>query len=256
LAGAGEESLDGFMIGLAVGLLPSAALCLPQIIGWSPLPAGIEPSGLFYNRDILGELSAPVFVWFMLRRSWLTLIPAVPLLLCSSRVSWVAASLGLIFALPGRVRKILGIAAMASVVAAVSVLWSERLRTVNERLMIWKITLRHVTISGHGIGSFDAVFPMFVTAHSDVLQAVFELGIGAAFLLALGIFLCLRETDRVVRGTFVASAVEVLVSFPLHLPANGFLVAVVAGHLARRRSAFGVGKSACRQGDGARSPLA
>lgn len=127
VAGAGLESLDGVMTGIALGLAVSAAVCVAQLLGWRGVEQHTVPAGLFFSREVLAELAAPVALWGWLyvrqklvadnRYSWDTngslgvgvffiLMPAatLPLILCGERAAIFAAVAGGLYAwLAGRV---------------------------------------------------------------------------------------------------------------------------------------------------------
>lgn len=76
-------------------------------------------------------------------------------------------------------------------------------------------------------------------AHSDALQLVVEMGIGGAILLAVPILVLWKGNGPdAVRCAFVALCLEGVVSFPLHLPATGFLGALLAGGLVSHSHRF------------------
>lgn len=192
----GARSFDLVMAFFAVGLMVSALLCVPQALGWSGIPQSAPPAGLFYNRDVLAETVAPVLVWAILQHRYtMTAVLLIPLLLCGSRVALFAAAVGLLYGLPMRWRwRLMGMA--ATLVAGLGLLLlmgREKAADALFRIVLWADTLTAITPFGHGIGSFAARNPVLVYAHSDSLQAAYELGIGALPLLAIPVLIWRRK---------------------------------------------------------------
>lgn len=241
IAASNLDSLDDIMTGLALGIGLSAAVCVIQSAGWSPLrQTGASPSGLFVNSETLAEFAAPVFLWLVLRQKLaLAAVVAVAVILCQSRVATMAVVLGLAYAWRPKSRVLLGLIAAAIVACAVAMLlaWGvgpARFMTAMQRVSLWGFTLDNLSFAGHGLGWFVSVDPTDEYAHSDVLQAMAELGIGAAFFVALPVLIFLNRGSYVERAALIAIGFEALVSFPLHMPASGFVAACLAGFMARR----------------------
>ncbi len=127
-------------------------------------------------------------------------------------------------------------------VATFFVLGIDKLTSAGQRIILWIATVMAMTPLGNGLGWFAAAHPSEEYAHSDVLQAVAELGVGAILFLAIPVVLMFRSRgNNAERAAFVAVCVEAIVSFPLHLPASGFLAALLAGYLAGRSADLCVG---------------
>ena len=69
-AAARLDSIDGIMTAFGWGIAVSSALCVAQVLGWSPVPQLYAPAGLFGNRDFLAEAAAPVLIWAGMTRRW------------------------------------------------------------------------------------------------------------------------------------------------------------------------------------------
>lgn len=239
LLGAGIDDLGPLLTGCAAGLALSSALAVGQSFGWSPVPQDAAPAGLFWNREALAEFAAPLAVWMLATRRWAWFAVAlVPLVLCHSRIAVAAAVLGAWF-LPGLSRRAAAASLAALILAAAASLFllgDDKIASAMTRLILWGATAMAVTPLGHGLGWFAATHPTDSFAHSDVLQAFAELGAPAALLLAFpALALFDRRGGHADRAAFIVLCAEALVSFPLHMPATGFLAGVLAGHLARRR---------------------
>ena len=246
LLGAELESLDDLMLGMTFGLMPSVALALCQYFDiWSPVPAR-GPAGLFYNSEVFAEFAALLTVWCCVSRRWaLAAITAVPIVLCESRVGAIAAAAAILYGFRPPARWFFPIAVNLVLLAAVAVigLGPYKFALSYHRLVIWGATLMAVTPFGNGLGWFNAALPVEQFAHSDALQAVAELGVAAA-ALALIPFLVLigNRGSYAERALFVAVCIEAAISFPLHVPAGGFLAAAVAGYLVGVRPVVRVGE--------------
>jgi hypothetical protein len=282
LAGAGLKSLDGVMTGLALGIGVSATVCVAQLFGYDGVDQrmGSVPAGLFYNREMLAEFVAPVLVWTSLRRRKIALrlalnhqtaivdvagrvsgrrrraadpsslalasLPAAPLLFCQSRLAVLAVACGLLYGWRASMgRKLAALISVAGAGAA-SIFWlgEWKMVTAATRIGEWLMAIRNLTPFGLGLGWFrDHTFPDPSSAHSEPLQLMVEMGVGSLFWLAIPAVIWWRGAGgRVERAVFLAICVEAALSFTLHQPAAGFVAAVGAGFMARRRSLVRMGE--------------
>ena len=235
--GAALPSLDDLMIGLGVGLAISSCLTVMQALGWDGLPQSAAPAGLFYNREVLAEFAALVMVWAMLRPRWVIAFAAfVPVVLCYSRIAILTVLLGLLYAWCGRSKLRWTVSGCGLLILAAGSLFAMgfgKAASADHRLILWGATILAFEPFGHGLGWFQAAHPVEEFAHSDVLQAIVELGYGAVALVIIPIAAFWRKRGSVAeRALFAAACFQMVVSFPLHMPAQGFLVAAVAGYLA------------------------
>jgi len=244
IAGANLDSMDGLMTGLGLALVPSTILAITQYAGWwSPLPQTSSPSGLFLNSAVLAEFAALMLVWSACRARWWIVVTAViPLVLCNSRVAIIAAFIGLTAPFWPRSRwtataiPLLMIVGVMALLAFFSLGAIGKLASAEHRVTVWIATVLHWRLFGNGLGWFNAAYPQEMVAHSDALQAVAEVGIGAFALIAIPVMAFMRQRgNHAERATFVAACCTVVVSFPMHFPASGFLVAALAGYLVSDR---------------------
>lgn len=257
VAGASNHA-DGIIVGILWGCAVSSAISIIQAAGIDTGAIGItetsSPSGLFQNREVLAETAAPLLVWAIVARRWVgATMMVIPLLLCSSRVAVFAACVGLLWAwrVPPFMRVVVGISAIAAGLGSIVLLGADKMASALSRLVLWGSSTMSLSWAGRGPGWWAETHPPGLTefAHSDVLQAGTELG-----LASVGLWVIMysawsnADGDRAMRAAFVAGAVECAVSFPLHTPAAGFLIAVLAGHLCRDRSCVRIGKFAGRKG--------
>lgn len=236
-AGAGLSSFDDLMHGIGAGLAISTAFCLMQFFHiWEPFVGSREPFGLFYNSEVMGEFTALVAAWSVVRRNWLLSVIAIaPVLMSHSRIGVAVVALSIIYAMkPGR--WMLSLFVSGAIAGAIGMIVFLKLGDSLHRLTLWGATILAFTPFGNGLGWGTAAFPVEEFVHSDALQALAELGVGAMVLLAIP-FAALRSNrgSDAERALFLAACFETLVSFPLHFPASGFLAASVAGFLAGGR---------------------
>lgn len=229
--GAGLESMDPVMKGVIAGTAISAALCVPQYFGWwNPVAEISKPAGLFFSSEVMGEFAALVFVWSARRGWWpIAALMLIPVVLTGSRIGMIAAAVGLIYGWGWRAV----VPALALlIVAAIAAVLFAKLGSAEHRVTMWGAAILALSPLGNGLGWTSAAYPYEEFIHSDALQALVELGVGALVLLAVP-FASFRGRGTVAdRALLVAVCIEVLVSFPLHFPASGFLAAVVAGFMA------------------------
>lgn len=247
IAGAGLDSMDDVMAGLGYGLSASALIAAA-----SPSPA----VGLFQNSEVFAEFGALVFVWAIARpRLIIAAISLVPIVLCVSRIAILTAAIGVLFAFWPRsvASRILIIAAL--VLASVAMLFAFGMGksiSADHRLVLWGTAI--LTIINHpfgaGLGWFQAAMPQETFAHSDVLQVIAELGVGAVVVLFIpAIAVLSRRGNNAERALFLAVCFQATVSFPLHLPATAFVAALVAGYLVGGRDLVRVGQHFSRTAD-------
>lgn len=241
VAGSGLESLDRLMSGMAAGLAVSAGFALAQFTGVLSMPGNGLPTGLFLNSEVYAEFAAVILVWALVKqRFWLAIPAALPLVLCQSRIAVAAVLVGLTVELIRRRGWAWGIPVIlfgvAAGAAAIFLLGYGRAASADHRLVLWSTTLMWLGWSGLGLGWFAAAFPHELYAHSDVLQALAELGPAAILLglIPLTAFFYNRG-HYAERAAFAAVCFEATVSFPLHMPATALVAAMLAGFLVSAR---------------------
>lgn len=235
VAGAALDSLDDVMTGAVLGFIPSALLAPAQLLGWHPLLEINPPGGLFYSSEVMGEYAALLAIWALLsRRWWLAALPVTALVLTASRVGCLAVVLALLVYAPvPRLARAGG--AVALLAALPLVLFGLKFGAADHtfhRFVLWGTAVLAFTPLGNGLGWGSAAFPFEEFVHSDALQAMAEIGIGGGGLLLIPVLAFVgKRGSRAERAVFVVACIEVVVSFPLHFPASGFVAAVVAGYL-------------------------
>jgi len=234
--------------GLAIGLGISAFVGLAQ---WQWDWNGIfklypnVASGLLINPDLLCEFSAVMFLALFVSRLWFWLPVTLPgLILVHSRAAILGLTVGLCMWAWQKSRRL--VLVFISVCIYVFGIKINGFFSAYDRLTIWIDTVRGLTLFGHGVGSFDLLYPTYATtdtsiarpmnAHNDLLQLMFDLGIGVVPLLVMiGLLLYARNNAAIYSSKIVFVAITAIsfFSFPLHIPLLGFIWVLVAGDIAR-----------------------
>lgn len=240
------DTLDDLMGGLCWGLALSSVFCLIALSGHRLVAESSQDggyAGLFYNREVLTEFAAPLLVWAVLKHRWvLAVAAAVPIALNSSRIAVAAVILALAAAYwprSTRARIALAVVTIAAVGAAVAYYTShhDKIGTALFRFAIWAQAAWSITPLGQGFGSYRVTTLPLEFAHSDVLQAFAEIGIGALCFAIIPIYALRNRGDHAERAAFIVICIELVVSFPLRVPSTAFTAAILAGYLVRYRGA-------------------
>jgi hypothetical protein len=249
------EHIDDLMLGFAYGMVVSVALVVSwYTLGWSPLPYWFAAAGLFYNTEVLGETAALIAVWALVERRWsMAAVLMLPVVTTGSRVGVLSIAVALIYVWRPS-WKVIAFATLCAfwlALMAVIAVPDFKFHSAGLRAVIWGATAMAITPLGNGLGWFQAAHPSEQFAHSDALQAMAELGVGSVLVFALAGLAWWRGNGKLAeRATFVAVCVQAAVSFPIHMPAAGFLAAVLAGHLVGDRSVVCLGRHIGRIEDG------
>lgn len=232
-----ENALAAFSWGLAV----SSAIAVAQRLGWNtPWIPGSGVGALFLNSEVLAETAAPIFAWAVFSRRWTSAaIALAPLAVCNSRIAVVAAAVGLWFSWrTDRTLKVcVAILVLLAIPLALLGAGDLKIGSAGTRIVLWAAAVESVVPLGRGLGWWAAAHPnpMETVAHSDALQFVVDLGIGAMPFLLVPVAALFGGGDDAKRAAFVVIVAEAAVSFPLHLPATVFLAGLLAGALAADR---------------------
>lgn len=233
-----ELILSGVVIALSASLLVAMA----QMLGQHPVMfvPNAEPSGLFLNRNVMGEVAACALVWAAAvtvtsePRAWALIpVPLLLVLITGSRGALLACMFGGLYLLWSSGRRLwIAPIVLSFLVGAllITCFKDPDLQSVLARLDIWSLALGNLTLLGRGLETFGTLAPRYEFVHNDFIQLVFELGPGA--LLAAGLFRCALRAGHYSRaeGAALASLLGAsLVSYPLHHPMGAALVAVLAG---------------------------
>lgn len=247
--GGEAEDMRPFYAASALGVSVSAILAVLQIAGFDPVEQIVSPAGLFANKNLMGETAGVALVGVMAAGLWpLAVMPALALALSTC---WGAA-FGVLMA---GVAWVWTRSAWYGIAAALVALTVAQLVFVNMEGRRYTVTVRARIVAdavgnmrwfGHGVGSYWVATPQNAPrqeamnvrhwhAHNDPLEMAFNFGLGSILFFALvGALL----SGPVCAEWFVLIAVlgTGLFGFPLFAPATGFVAAVCAGRLARRRA--------------------
>jgi hypothetical protein len=229
-------SLRGLYVGLAIGGAVSSVVAVFQFFGWHPVVGtSAMPAGLYVNSVQQGTVLALLIVALASERMWLWIPALVPgLVIAQSRGAWLALAIGLLACYVRR----LWVFGVLAVVGAYCLLLPMS-SSDQERMMIWEVAWNGLKWLGWGPGSFYTVdivqgnlvlFPGH--AHNDILQLVFEYGVGAVLPLAIFGF-ALLHTDAREWPVLVAFAAAACYSMPLWMPIASLLGLACVGRILR-----------------------
>ncbi len=259
--GCSLKDLRSVTIGLSLGLVISSVIAILQYfkIDLPIVTIAIErPSGLFINPNIYAEVSGMVLILILINKLYWYAPATFIGLLSTSRAVTLALGFSLAMFVWSKSK-------LASVLIVISS-WIIALKlsdanynidnsggvanssisantvSLNMRLDMWYDMLPGFKIFGNGIGSFIYLFPEYNKhldttvslaeyAHNDLLQLIFELGIGVIPLILIA--LLLLRINNEYRNALVFFIIIGFFGFPLHMPATGFMVALVAAQLVK-----------------------
>lgn len=219
----GVISLYSFGIGI------SGAIAITQSFGgFDGIPQLVHPAGLFLNKNFMGEAACLALIASLQYRLWLPALICVPaLILSTSRASWIATILSLLFLLPWR----WGCALLSAAVILLFIGWQTGVNlssfsSMDQRLWLWNDALHNLHWFGSGAYDFSTIRYREPNLHNDFLQLVYEFGIISILLLGVLLFsISERSMAFVVAITVIASF-----GFPLQMPATAWFAAFMLGH--------------------------
>lgn len=232
-------------IGIGLGIGANSLVVLAQVFdGWQGIIQITAYSGLFFNRNIASELAAMALVLAVGYRLWWLIPGILPTLYVGARSAVLACGIAGMIALWERDRFWAMMTALGAALLVVT--HTNSMESLIARFGVWQDTALNLSFFGHGVGSFIANYPTFQhhsspltiryeNTHNDILQVLYELGIGGALLIAI---LAVRLV-KVNRGpewyALVVFLIEGCFGFPLYEPATGAVAACCAGYLFSRR---------------------
>lgn len=233
--GSSTPSLRTLWIGFVVGIAFSLAFSASQLAGWPLVVAVNQPSGLFVNKNLMGEAAVVATIAAVGYRMHPALIvtSVLAVLISYSFAAWGALILvgGLVLY---RQHRLSGTVAIGSLAATAVAFFAFGYPSAIERADIWAMTIREMTLWGNGLGSFSANHLEREFVHLDALQLVYEQGIFSLALLSLiGITLWRGRHGSIEFYVLAAVVANSCFSFGLQMPATAFAAAVAMGHLAR-----------------------
>lgn len=237
------KSIRPVLIGAALGLTINSGVVIAQTLGWHRLPEIVSPGGLFMNKNMGAEIAVMVLVGVVAERLWWTIPGLLPsVFLPDARGALVALGAVVLAWIGGLFPRAVTIvcALIAASIGGYFILHYDS--SVAQRFSIWFDTIAGFGFWGNGIGSFYSEYPHFATrvdtllerpdhAHNDLLELIYELGLGASIAVAFFVS-CYRTRAATERSILLAFFVEGCFSFSLHMPATAALFCFAAGRLA------------------------
>jgi hypothetical protein len=235
------ENRNWIWVAAALGVSVSLPFVLLQADGyalvWTLAPAGLPGgnAGLFLTTNVLAEVSTVAFVLMICqRRLLLAVAPAICAVLSGrAEVYLMLATVLLLSWQP--TRKHFGFVLIGAMLLFVTLAAYNLVGPSMEmRMKIWGLTIAGSTFLGSGLGTFGTTFyPTHGFAHNELLQLIFELGIGVTFavgLIAYALFNPSRHNfpDKLALAALLASGT---VWGPLQDPATALLVSLLVGGL-------------------------
>lgn len=251
------KNLRRIVLGLSIGLTISAIIATLQYfeVETFAFKSTAKSAGLFINSNIYAETSGMLLLLILIYKFWWFIPSALPGLMVSSRAVVLALGVSIAMMLWAEYKhKVASIVtfsgscliAIAMTLSNSTIIQSSEgtvnLLSVTQRSNMWQDMLSGFTLFGHGIGSFIYKFPeynahldtsMFLAeyAHNDLLQLIFELGIGALPLILIVVLLLkVKDAHKYPLIFFIAVS---FFGFPLHMPVTIFMVAIVAAQLSK-----------------------
>lgn len=244
--GYGAPSLRPAYVGCGCGVAVSSAVTVMQATAFPELaqPHTTFAPGLFVNSSVGASLAAMTLCALAYSSAWWLAAGSIPtLVVAQSRGAIIGIALAVWGEIVARHRYVTAVVLAGSAPAVLTALLIWRPASTSERWSVYRDTIDGLTWLGRGIGSFETSFFIHASrldtmaahpqhAHSDFLETIYELGPGAAIVIAIcGLALGYgRPSERAALLCFLGLA---SVGFPWHLPATAFLVSMVVGHMAR-----------------------
>lgn len=206
----------------------SGVIAIFQYFGWQSISQVASPGGLFLNKNFMGEAACLALIASLQYRLWLPGLICVPaLILSTSRASWIATILSLLFLLPWR----WGCVLLSTAVILLFIGWQTGVNlssfsSMDQRLWLWNDALHNLHWFGSGAYDFSTIQYREPNLHNDFLQLVYEFGVISIIPLGVLLFsISERSMAFVVAITVIASF-----GFPLQMPATAWFAAFMLGH--------------------------
>lgn len=235
------KDLKNIVFGLSCGLCVVALIAISQYFGFDIVfKATDKPAGLFVNSNVYSEITGMLFLLILIYKLWWFLPATIPGLLVSSRATIIGLGLTFLIWLWAKSRSLAIFISILTTLAFVLTTNFEDFKSVYERFDIWKDTISGFTLLGHGVGSFVYDYPIYehyhdmmttrpFEAHNDLLQLIFEFGIGIIPLILM-ISLLLKTNDNH-KYPLIFFIIISQLGFPFHMPVTAFMATILAAYL-------------------------
>lgn len=237
--------------GLSIGLLISVIVAFAQYFNWHDVfSVNNNPAGLFVNTNVFCEICAIILICLLVfKLYWWIAIPIPGLLLVHSRAAILGTMVGLIAISWSKSKFYTFLFLFVGIIlGSVYYIDHSNLPSINQRFALWVDTFNGLKLFGNGVGSFESMYPFYSLntetwlerpkyAHNDLLQIVFEYGIGSLFLIWFVLNILKIKCEK--RIILYAIGTISLFSFPFHIPVSAFIGCLVAGFISRHDAADG-----------------
>lgn len=242
-------NLKHIAIGAGLGMAVNSGFVIGQVLGWNVIPQLVPNSGLFYNHNMGAEAAAMILALVVTYRLWWLIPGILPTLAFGSRAPILALGVAAGCVL-WRWSRFAALMTTLGVTLFVVVFMQGEgghrgvivSADLMQRIGVWQDMLPHLTIWGHGLGSFIGEYPAFQhhtnplelrfeNAHNDFLQVTYELGLGGIVLIGVLLMRMIAAPFSPAWYALVVFLVEACFGFPLYEPVSGALAACCAGVL-------------------------
>jgi hypothetical protein len=241
LIAAEQDDLSPVIKALALGVTVSTIVTLAHTVGLYRMPQLGNFAGLWSFRNTTVEMTAVALVGAAgLRFWWGVPGPLLGLYLAGSGTrEGILMILAAVVAWAWVTADLKGRLVQATVVLFwLAVAWwgdyASGLFKIWDRLEIWGFALSHLHVLGWGLNTFGALRPDYEFAHNEVIQYLFELGVGVTFMIGVVLY-ALSAARTLERVMLLALGASALVWFPLHVPGTVLVGVVLAGFLCGAR---------------------
>lgn len=247
--GSATTNLNWIVHGLGFGLAVNSVTAIFQYFNVYYVYTNQDDiAGLLVNKNIYCELSAILFIIFVLFKFWWWIPVTLPgLILIHSRAAMLALGLFFVSYLYKLNKRLTIVGGIVLTLLATVFYWNKfNILSIQERFGLWTDTIRGLKPFGNGVGSYEILYPKFAFsvdtllarpkfAHNDLLQAAFEFGILIIPLVML-IYNVITIKSKYQLALWSILVIS-LFTYPFHTPASAFIWFVFAGFVVRNGSA-------------------
>lgn len=254
------ESLAMVNFGLCVAAFLAGANCSAKPVWTACAMAAVLAVVIYFaipgfNRNTFGCVMALGIAIALAYGFWPLLAVFLPSLALSGSRGAIAATAVAFFVHFLKSYPALAYFCATGAVAAI-VVFQPSTDSLYARFGVWQDTLNHLTLFGHGLGTYQDAYITWPIhrnmtgiiaphAYNDLLEFLFELGIGALPL----IFLFVIAFDKAEGPNILILLTGLILSltyFPLHLPVLSHALAFALGQLARSPYALTLARAPSR----------
>lgn len=244
--GSSISDIKPVVIGLTAGLGISDCVAAAQYFGIETTIYRLYDfsiAGLFVNQNIYCEISVGLFLALVALKLWRWIPLTLPgILMVHSRAAMLGLAAGMFAWGWKKDRVITSGLLIISVFAALIYYRNSNDASIAQRFDLWADAIRGLNLFGNGVGTYELLYPLHASAvdtyvarpkfaHNDLLQLVFEFGIGVTFLVLM--ILNVLKVDRDEKIILYGVGTISLFAYPFHVPILAFLVVIVAGYITR-----------------------